>query len=212
MTMKTAYSNRTLLIWALAQLVLAFALVIPFSLTPATWGGLLGFGVLMVVPAMCFDQKVPRVLAKILWALVGLLQAALVAYLVYALFFFAPDATAGYTAESRADIFAATLVPLSALCAVTLPSQALVACRSKRDARRVTVLSVFNMAVAAALYGYETFAVKAVVLSVDGIVGQLLGVVGAVIAVAITAVAFRGLVAQKGQQKTAPDEVSEAAE
>ena len=210
--MKTAYGNRPLLIWTLVQLALSFALVIPFSLTPAVWGSLLGFGVVTAWCALSFDKAVPRVCARVLWIAAAVLRWALVAYVVYAVFVFAPEATAGYTAESRADIFAATLVPLLALCTVTLPSQALVACRSKADARRVTVLSVFNMAVAAALYGYETFAVKAVVLSVDGFVGQLLGVVGAVIAVAITAVAFRGLLAQKGQQKTAPDEASEAAE
>ena len=208
--MKTAYGNRPLLIWTLVQFALSFALVIPFSLTPAVWGSLLGFGVVTAWCALSFDKAVPRVCARVLWIAAAVLRWALVAYVVYAVFVFAPEATAGYTAESRADIFATTLVPLLALCAVTLPAQALVAARSKADARRVTLTAAFGAVVAVLLYGYETFAVKAVVLAVDGLGGQLCGVGCAVVAVAILAVAVRGVLAQNGQQKTAPDTSSEA--
>lgn len=193
------FCNRPLLIWALAQLALAFVLVIPFSLTPAVWGGLLAFGAAAFVCAALFDQKVPRVFARILWTLAAVVRWALVAYVVYALLLFAPEATAGYDAGSRADIFAATLVPLAALCAVTLPSQAFVAARSKADARRVTLLAAFSAAVALLLYGYEVFAGSTVVLIQNGWLGKVLAAVAALVALAVLAVAFRGVLAQKGQ-------------
>ncbi len=194
------FCARPLLVWTLVQLALSFVLVIPFSLTPAVWGGLLAFGAVVFVCAAFFDQKVPRVFARVLWALAAVVRWALVAYVVYALLLFAPEATAGYDAGSRADIFAAALVPLAALCAVTLPSQAFVAARSKADARRIALLAAFSAAVALLLYGYEVFAGSTVVLIHNGWLGKVLAALAAVVALAVPAVAFRNAVAQKGQQ------------
>ncbi len=205
---KAANWNRTLWSWSMVQLVLSFCILIPFSLTPAVWGSLLAFAVVTSFLAAAVDQKVPRVCAKVLWVAAGILRWLLVAYVVYAAFVFAPEATAGYDADSRADIFAATLVPLLSLCVVTLPSQAFVARRSKADARRVVLLSAFSAVVAVLLYAYEAFAVKTVVLVADGLLGQLMGLLAAAVAVAVLAVAFRGLL----QQKTASDNMSKADE
>ena len=198
--MKNTERNRPLFIGTLAQLALSFVLVIPFSLTPVVWGGLLAFGAAAFVCAVFFNQKVPRVFARVLWTLAVVVRWALVAYVVYALLLFVPEATAGYDAASRADIFGATLVPLAALCAVTLPSQALVAARSKADARRVTLLAAFSAAVALLLYGYEVFAGSTVVLIQNGWLGKGLAVVAALLALAVLAMAFRGVLSQKEQR------------
>lgn len=210
--MKNTACNRPLLVWTLAQLALAFVLVVPFSLTPAVWGGLLAFGAAAFVCAMFFDQKVPRVLTRVSWVIIGIIQTALMAYLVYALFFFVPDATTGYDAESRATILSATLAPLTTLYWIVLPSQAAVASRSKADARRVRWTAVFSFVYTAALYGYGVIVRQAVAFVADSALKIVLSVVAVLTAFCVLAVAFRGLFAQKGQQKTAPDEESEAAE
>lgn len=208
--MKYPYCDRTLLIWTVVQLAVSFGLILPFALSVPAWGGFLGFGALMFLLSARFDQKVPRALEKIVWVLAGLARWALVAWVVYALFFFAPDATAGYDAESRATILSAATVPLLCLCGVTLPSQAAVAMRSKADSRRAVLTSLFQLVCAALLYGYGVMAKNAIVFVADGALKIVLSLVAIVVAVAVSAVAFRGLLAQNGQQKTASDELSKA--
>lgn len=195
--MKNAFGQRALVWWALAQLALAFALVLPFSLSPIVWVSLLALCGVEVLCARSLNQKLPRVCAKTLWVLTAVIRWALVAYVVYAVFFFAPEATVGYTAESRASIFAATLVPLFALCAVTLPSQAMVADRSVADARRVTLTAFFSLIVAGLLYAVEPNVIRAAVWSLDGVLGHALRFVAVAVAVAVFASAGSHLLAQK---------------
>ncbi len=202
--------NRTLLCWTLVQLAVSFGLIIPFALSIPAWGGFLGFGALLFVVSAKFDQKVPRVLEKILWVVAALARWALVAWVVYALFFFAPDATVGYDAESRAAILSAAMVPLLCLCGVTLPSQAAVAARSKADSRRAVLTSLFQLLCVAVLYGYGVLAKNAVVFVAGGALKIVLSLVALAVAVAVSAVAFRGLLLQKEQQKSASDKPSKA--
>lgn len=208
--MNYPHCDRTLLIWTLVQLAVSFGLIIPFALSAPAWGGFLGFGALLFVLSAKFDQKVPRVLEKILWGFAALARWALVAWVVYALFFFAPDATAGYDAESCAAILSAAMVPLLCLCGVTLPSQAAVAARSSADARRAVLTSLFQLLCAALLYGYGVLAKNAVVFVADGALKIVLSLVALLVALAVSAVAFRGVLSQKGQQKSASDEPSKA--
>ncbi len=208
--MKYPHCDRTLLIWAVVQLAVSFGLIIPFALSVSAWGGFLGFGAILFVLSAKFDQKVPHILEKVLWAFATLARWALVAWVVYALFFFAPDATAGYDAESRATILSAAMVPLLCLCGVTLPSQAAVAARSKADSRRAVLTALFQLVCAALLYGYGVLTKNAIVFVADGALKIVLSLVALLVAIAVLAVAFRGVLAQNGQQKTAPDEASEA--
>ena len=208
--MKLPDCNRTLLIWSIVHLAVSFGLVVPLALSVPAWAGLLGFGLLLVFLSTQFNQKVPRVLEKILWTLAGIVRWLLVAWVVYALIFFVPDATLGYDAESRATILSAAAIPLLCLCAVTLPSQAAVAARSMADSRRAVLTALFQLACTAVLYGYGVLAKDTVVFVADGAVKIVLCIVALLVAVSVLAVAFRGLLLQKEQQKTASDKSSKA--
>lgn len=208
--MKLPDCNRTLLIWSIVHLAVSFGLVVPLALSVPAWAGLLGFGLLLVFLSTQFNQKVPRVLEKILWTLAGIVRWLLVAWVVYALIFFVPDATLGYDAESRATILSAAAIPLLCLCAVTLPSQAAVAARSKADSRRAVLTALFQLACTAVLYGYGVLAKDTIVFVADGAVKIVLCIVALLVAVSVLAVAFRGLLSQKEQQKTASDKSSKA--
>lgn len=208
--MKLPDCNRTLLIWSIVHLAVSFGLVVPLALSVPAWAGLLGFGLLLVFLSTQFNQKVPRVLEKILWTLAGIVRWLLVAWVVYALIFFVPDATLGYDAESRATILSAAAIPLLCLCAVTLPSQAAVAARSMADSRRAVLTALFQLACTAVLYGYGVLAKNTIVFVADGAVKIVLCIVALLVAVSVLAVAFRGLLSQKEQQKTASDKSSKA--
>ena len=208
--MKLPDCNRTLLIWSIVHLAVSFGLVVPLALSVPAWAGLLGFGLLLVFLSTQFNQKVPRVLEKILWTLAGIVRWLLVAWVVYALIFFVPDATLGYDAESRATILSAAAIPLLCLCAVTLPSQAAVASRSKTDSRRAVLTALFQLACTAVLYGYGVLAKDTIVFVADGAVKIVLCIVALLVAVSVLAVAFRGLLSQKEQQNTASDKSSKA--
>ena len=208
--MKLPDCNRTLLIWSIVHLAVSFGLVVPLALSVPSWPGLLGFGLLLVFLSTQFNQKVPRVLEKILWTLAGIVRWLLVAWVVYALIFFVPDATLGYDAESRATILSAAAIPLLCLCAVTLPSQAAVAARSMADSRRAVLTALFQLACTAVLYGYGVLAKDTIVFLADGAVKIVLCIVALLVAVSVLAVAFRGLLSKKEQQKTASDKSSKA--
>lgn len=208
--MKRAECNRTLLVWTILLFAVSFCVLIPFSLSPLAWGVAVAAGAAAFVGATKFDQKVPRSCAKTLWAGAAVLRWLLLAYVVYAVMF------TDYDAESCASIFSGTLVPIVTLCVVMLPSQALVARRSKVEAARPAWTGVFHLLAALFLYGYGVLANKYVVMITDpisqtrgGIVVEIfLAVILFVISLAIPAVAILGFL----QQKTAPDEPSEAVE
>ena len=174
---------------------------------PPAWLGLLVVGGATFLCALRFDHKLPRIIAKILWVLAAVARWLLVVYVVYALFVFAPDATAGYDADSRATILAATLVPLLALCAVMMPSQAAVACRSKADARRAVLTSLFQFVCTVLLYVYGVIVKHAVVSLVEGPWAIVSGIVASLLALCVTAVAFEEVLFKRfSEQKTVSGE------
>ena len=199
--MKLTECNRTLLIWTAILLAGSFCVVIPFALSPLVWIALLVAGAAAFYGAMNFNQKLPRVITKILWVVAAVLRWALLASVACVVLF------VEYNDQSYASIFFSTLVPVSALCIVMLPSQALVACRSGADAARPAWTGLFHLVVAVFLYGFGVLMPeeKYVHTIIDrffqtqgGIIAEIaIVLLLIVVAIAVPAVAFRGVLEQK---------------